>query len=466
MKRNVQVFSLLVGIGLLCAALTARADKVDDYIQGEMKKRQIPGVSVAVVREGKVLLAKGYGAANVEHATPATADTVYELASVTKQFTATAIMMLAEEGKLALDDKITKHLTGLPTAWENVTVRHLLNHTSGIKSYTSVANFFSFARKDFTQDEILQLVAKDPLEFQPGEKWNYNNTGYFLLGMIVEKVSGQTYEAFLKARIFQPLGMNSSRLNNFQEIIPNRAQGYALKNNRMVNCDYLSPTQPFSAGALLSTVSDMAKWDAALYTEKLLKKSSLDAMWTETKLADGKMQDYGFGWSVGKHRGHKMIGHSGGINGFSTHISRFVDDKLTVIVLANSESANAGMLANGIAANYLKFDPEVVEKPITDKDPKTTEMLERVLRDALQGKVEETRFTPEAYKALAPRIKESKDQVAALGELKSFVLLSAKEDEKNGKELRYRAVLTNQTVIFVARLTPDNKIMGLGIRPE
>ncbi len=199
------------------------ARSIDDYVLGVIQKRHIPGVSVAIVKNGKLLQAKGYGLANVELSVPATEKTVYQLASVTKQFTATAIMMLVEQGKLGLGDKISKHLPDLPAAWKEVTIRHLLNHTSGIKSYTSVKDFFKTARKDYTHREILDLVAKDPLEFAPGEKWRYCNTGYFLLGMIIEKVSGKTYGEFLDERIFKPLGMTQTRVNDLHAIIPNRA---------------------------------------------------------------------------------------------------------------------------------------------------------------------------------------------------------------------------------------------------
>ena len=197
---------------------------IDDYIQGLMQKRHIPGVSIAVVRDGKVILAKGYGVANVELSVPATERTVYQLASVTKMFTATAIMMLVAEGKLKLDDRITERLSDLPAAWRDVTVRHLLNHTSGIKSYTSVKDFHKTSRKDYDRRELLALVTKVPLEFAPGEKWSYCNTGYFLLGMLIEKVSGKEYGEFLDERIFQPLGMTQTRVNDLRAIIPDRAR--------------------------------------------------------------------------------------------------------------------------------------------------------------------------------------------------------------------------------------------------
>ena len=238
-------------------------DGVDAFVQGLMQKRHIPGVSVAVVHDGSVVLEKGYGLANLELGVPATENTVYQLASVTKTFTATAVMMLVQEGKLALDDKITERLPDLPTAWQKVTIRHLLSHTSGIKSYTSVRDFHKTSRKDYAQRELLDLVAKEPLEFTPGEKWNYSNTGYFLLGMLIEKVGGKPYGEFMAERIFKPLNMAHTRANDLRAIIPNRAQGYEWNGKELRNGEYVSPSQPFAAGMLVSNVSDLVKWDAA-----------------------------------------------------------------------------------------------------------------------------------------------------------------------------------------------------------
>ena len=212
-------------------ATSSSTTAIDDYIQDRMRKSHIPGVSIAIIHDGKVVLARGYGMANVELSVPATENTVYQLASVTKTFTATAIMMLVQEGKLGLDDKINALLPDLPTAWSEVTIRHLLNHTSGIKSYTSVRDFFKTARKDYTQREILDLVAKVPVEFAPGEKWNYNNTGYFLLGMVIEKETGKKYGDYLDERIFKPLGMTQTRVNDLHAVIPNRA-GIRLERQR------------------------------------------------------------------------------------------------------------------------------------------------------------------------------------------------------------------------------------------
>ena len=436
------------------------AISIDDYVEGRMNKRHIPGASVAIVQNGKVVQAKGYGLANVELSVPATANTVYQLASVTKTFTATAVMMLARDGKLGLDDKITARLPDLPKAWEEVTVRQLLNHTSGIKSYTSVRDFFKTARKDYTQREILDLVAKEPMDFAPGEKWNYNNSGYFLLGMLIEKVTGKKYGEFLDERIFKPLGMTQTRVNDLQAVIPNRAQGYSWNGKALRNGEYVSPTQPFSAGMLVSSVGDLVKWDLALRSEALLKKSTLDQMWTLTKLSKGGEAEYGFGWGIRKVNGHRMVAHGGGIPGFSTMISRFVDDDLTVIVLTNADDGNAEAIARGIAARLVPALAEETEKPIADTDPQTTERLKGVILGALQGEADPELFTKQSKEILVAAIKQGKGSVASLGALKEFRLHERKQSDQ-GVKLRYRAIFANEMMNALFDLDKEGKIAGL-----
>jgi len=443
----------------------ARADKIDDYVRTVMQKQHIPGISVAIVQDGKVERAKGYGMANVELSVPASENTAYQLASVTKQFTATAILMLVEEGKLSLDDPVTKILPDLPTAWEKVTLRHLLSHTSGIKNYTSTKDFDKTMRKDFTQREILDLVAKEPLEFAPGEKWNYSNTGFFLLGMVIEKVTGKSYGAFLEERIFQPLGMMHTRVNDLNVILPNRAHGYSWNGKELRNGEYVSPTQPFAAGALISTVSDMVKWDAALRTEKLVKKSTLDQMWTPAPLAKGQTANYGFGWQVERVNGHRLISHGGGIPGFSTQISRFVDDKLTVIVLTNSDSGNAGGLARGIAGRVLPALAKQAEAPIPDPEPQTTGRLKDMLQKAMKGDPDLELFTPEFQKVRTAHIEEEKERLADFGALKTFQLMERKPTDE-GVQLRYRATFANQTLQLFFLINKAGKIAGVGMQPE
>ena len=469
MRSNIRAILFVLAIAASFVQAQSTSDSltkgIDDYVSGVMRKQHIPGVSIAIVKDGKIIEAKGYGLANVELSVPATEKTVYQLASVTKQFTATAIMMLVEQGKLGLGDKISKYLPGLPAAWKDVTVRQLLNHTSGIRSYTSVKDFFKTARKDYTRREILDLVAKDPLEFASGEKWKYSNTGYFLLGMLIEKVAGKTYGDFLDERIFKPLGMTQTRTNDLQAIIPNRAQGYDWNGKVLRNGEYVSPTQPFAAGMLVSTVSDLVKWDAALGSEKLLEKSALESMWLPTPLSKGSPADYGMGWQVKPVNGHRLVSHGGGIPGFSTQISRFVDDRLTVIVLTNAEGGHAGTIAQGIAGRVLPALMKKAEAPIADHDEPTTSRLKGVLLGAMKGEADPALFTIEARKEALPRIKDGKAMFAPFGALKMFQLLERKATDV-GMRLRYRAVFEKETLNAVFELDKAGKIAGIGIEQE
>jgi CubicO group peptidase (beta-lactamase class C family) len=459
--------ALLAAATLACAAgAAAQEAEVDAYIKTQMDARHIPGLSLAVLRNGRAVVSKGYGLANVEHAVPATDRTVFQLASVTKQFTATAVMMLVEDGKIALATKARDILPELPAAWGEVTVRHLLNHTSGIPSYTGVPDFPKTFRKDYTHDEIVALVKDRPMDFAPGEKYRYNNTGYFLLGMVIEKVSGQKWGAFLEARIFQPLGMTSTRANDLGDVVTGRAQGYAWRDGRLRNGDYVSPTQPYSAGSLLGTVADLAKWDAALYTERLLSRASQDLMYAKTPLADGKTQDYGFGWGVDTYRTRKRYAHSGGIPGFSTNITRFVDDGVTVIVLANEGGAAAERIASGVAEFYLPVLREHAPKPVPDTNPQTTAFLKSVITSLSTGAAEREWFTPEAQSFFFPnRVLEGKQMLGAHGSLTSFDLMEETKNDK-GFVRGYKAVFGQVPIRCTFTLTADGKISGIGIRPE
>jgi D-alanyl-D-alanine carboxypeptidase len=342
-------------------SLQSRAAKVDAFVRGQMTENHIPGLSLAVVQGGKVVFAKGYGIANLELSAPVTERTVFAIYSITKTFTGVATMMLVEDGKISLEDPISKHLANLPAAWNRVTIRHLLTHTSGLKEFCAVPSKPCDLSRDFTQAEVLNLVSSYPLDFPSGEHWAYGNTGYFLLGMLIEKVSGKNYEQFLHERIFIPLEMRDTRLENYAELIPHRASGYTWKNGGYRNALRVSPTLSFSLAGLVSTVLDLAKYDAALYTEKLLKRRTLDEMWTRGKLNNGQTVDHGLGFGLSPYKGRRRVGHSGGHTGFSTTITRLIDEKVTVIVLTNSdneghlqpESFLISDIANEIALYYF-----------------------------------------------------------------------------------------------------------------
>lgn len=333
---------------------------IDECISREMESQRIPGLSLAVVQAGKLVQAKGYGLASVELNAPATERTLYGLGSISKQFTAAAVMLLVEDGKLRVDDRLTNVFGWLPKEWSELTVRHLLTHTSGIRQEEWKDGITEFDRFEHKQEEVVR-TAFGPMLARPGEKFSYSNVGYRLLGMIIEKVSGQSYWDFLEKRIFRPIGMEVTRNSDPKTVIPNRARGFGIMDGKLVNREPVTASAAFSEGALISSVLDMVKWDAALNSEDLLKKTSLDQMWTPVRLNDGTTNNYGFGWFLRPVPGHRTVAHGGGLPGFSTFIWRFMDDKLTVIVLSNNEAADTGRIALGVAGLYAPalVSPEV-----------------------------------------------------------------------------------------------------------
>lgn len=337
----------------------ASSAKVDAYVLEKMKARNIPGLSLAIVRDGKIILAKGYGMANLELSVPATEKTIYHLASVTKTFTAMATMMLVQEGKISLEEPISKYFSDLPEAWRAVKIRQLLNHTSGIKSFSNndkIPCQVGKSESEYGRADVLKEVACLPLEFSPGERWSYGDTGYHLLGMLIEKVSGKDYEQFLSERIFQPLEMRDTRLNSYNQLLKNRADGYSYSDGKFRNAGLL-PLFEFANAGLVSTVLDMAKLNIAFTSEKLLRRATLEQMMTNAKLNSGEIvPSYGLGVGITPFRGRKRIGHNGGGGfGFATSLTHFINEKVTVVVLANTDlpTGSVGEMANEIAAFYF-----------------------------------------------------------------------------------------------------------------
>ncbi len=463
----IRSFVILVGLVLFCAAPCAAQDtitaKVDDFIKSEIQKQRIPGVSLAVVKDGQIVLAKGYGFANVEHRVAVKPETIFQSGSVGKQFTATAVMMLVEDGKINLDEKIGKYLGSAPDVWKNITVRNLLTHTAGMTDYPKDFDF----RRDYTEDELLKRAGAIPLAFQPGEKWQYSNLGYVTLGILIHKVTGKFYGDFLQERIFKPLGMTTARIITESDIVPNRAAGYRIAGGELKNQEWVSPSLNTTAdGSLYLTALDMAKWDAALYGEKLLKKTSLEQMWVPVKLNNGKTSPYGFGWSLGEIDKHRIIEHGGAWQGFTSHIARYVDDKLTVIVLDNLSGGNATKIAHGVAAIY---NPELVPPPIKtieDKEPKVAAMVKELLQKFAEGTADPNLFTPEAKDLLFPdRAKSFGEYLQPLGALSEIQLVERK-DEDDVRVYRYRVIYKDAVLLFTMNLSKEGKISLVNAEPE
>jgi CubicO group peptidase (beta-lactamase class C family) len=277
-------------------------DSISHYVGTEMSRGHIPGASVAILRGDRVLLDRGYGFANLELRVPATDSTIYQSGSVGKQFTAAGVVMLADQGRLGLDDRIVKWFPEGAGVWDAITVRHLLTHTSGIAEYTD--STFDY-RKDYTEDELVRFAAARALEFPPGERWSYSNTGYLLLGVLMRRVTGRFYGEVLNDLLFRPLGMRTTRVISEADIVPNRSAGYQLVNGEIKNQDWVSPSLNTTAdGALYFTVNDLVKWAVALNHKELPGARVLDAAWTPARLNDGGRFPYGFGWDLTEQRGH------------------------------------------------------------------------------------------------------------------------------------------------------------------
>ena len=325
----------------------APIDSVNRYVTTEMRQQRIPGASVAILRGDRILLSRGFGVSNLELGVPASDSTIYQSGSMGKQFTAAGVVMLAERGRLDLDDPITKWLPEGAGVWDSITVRQLLTHTAGVPEYTD--STFDY-RKDYTEAQLVQFAASRPLDFTPGQRWSYSNTGYLLLGVLMHRVTGRFYGDVLHELIFKPLGMRTTRVISEVDIVPNRAAGYQLIMNQIKNQDWVSPSLNTTAdGALYFSVKDLARWAVSLNHQRIPSESGLRACWTPARLKDGGTYPYGFGWDLGDQRGHPRVGHTGSWQGFKTAIYRYPEYDLTIIMLANLAQAQPGAIVQGIA---------------------------------------------------------------------------------------------------------------------
>lgn len=360
----------------LANASTTPADplrKVDEYVVAQMQQGHIPGVQVGIYRRGKVIFAKGYGAANLELGVPVRTDMVFQSGSVGKQFTATGVMMLVQEGRVSLEDSITRYFPDTPPSWQPIKVKNLLSHTSGLGQYSNHERTRPFGPFDLqhevTEAEALKRIEAMRIDFPVGERWLYCDTNYVLLGILIHRVTGEPWGEFLAQRIFKPLGMTATRVISDAEIIPNRVSGYTLKDEALRNQRWVAPFYNSTGdGAMYFNVLDLARWDAALYTQALLSHSNLEKMWTPFALNSGErnIANYGFGWFIRSIHGHKVIEHGGGWQGFTAHIARYVDDGTTVVVLTNLSSGDASEMAHAIAGLY---DPALTPDADTDVPP-------------------------------------------------------------------------------------------------
>lgn len=339
--------------------------KVDEYMNALMKMGQFNG-SILIAREGKVIVNKGFGLANFELDVPNTPQTKFRLGSITKPFTAMAILLLQDRGKLGLQDSICKYLADCHAGWQPITIHHLLSHTSGLAKHDKADDYLKTAMMPMPLPQLIDSFKSKPADFKPGEKFDYNNNGYILLGYVIEKVSGQSYETFLKENIFAPLKMADTGYDNHDPVIKNRAAGYRKEDGKLFNAAYTDPSQPFSAGALYSTTGDLLLLDQALYDGKILSPKSIEAMFTPV------LANYGYGWFMMKQSNRPAIMHPGGVPGFSAMITRFPESKVLIVLLSNMDNMPIIRANNDLSAIVFGEKYEVPRTRTAVKvDPKT-----------------------------------------------------------------------------------------------
>jgi CubicO group peptidase (beta-lactamase class C family) len=454
----------LLGILTVCLVLPLNADSVDDYVRSELARQRIPGLAVVVTRSGKVVKVAGYGYANLEHQVPVKPETVFQSGSISKQLAASVAMLLVEDGKIVLDEPVKKYLPDAPPAWDSITVRHLLTHTSGIPEYEYGKDFDR--RKDYTDDERLGIVYGMKLEFAPGSRWNYSDTGYMVLGILLSRAGGDFYGDILKRRVFEPLGMKTARIISEEDLVPNRAAGYRLLKDEIKNQKFISPSNYKTAdGSLCWSVLDMAKWADAARTKALLKPDSWREMTTAVRLSSGKTYPYGFGWFIDEWGGKQVLAHGGFGSGFTAQLSRRLgDDELAVAVLCNRVGIRLGKMARDIMAIY---EPELAlnEKPIEDKEPGTTAQVRDFLARAAAGKLVESDFAFLSGGFNEKRMHDFADLLAPLGELRSLTLLKRREQGDDVERL-YLGQFVKATADIWIQFTVDHKVSDFSVEPR
>ncbi len=451
----------------LSFANAAYADSIDDFVKLEMQEQRIPGLSVAVLKDGKTLKVEGYGLANVEHGVPARPDTVYKIGSVSKQFIATGIMLLAEEGKLTLEDRINKYVEAAPETWNDITIRHLLTHTSGLVRESPGYQ----AHRQRSDADVITAAHGIPLRFPTGDRYEYSNLGYFIAADIIRKVSGMPWSEYFHQRVFAPLEMTATRVTSTPDIVPHRAGGYSLNDGKLANTFNWPAVRP--SGAFLSTALDMAKWETALHTEKILKPASRKQMLTPATLNNGKKNSYGLGWDLGDFRGMKTIGHGGTLDGFRAHYTTFPDHGVTVIVLANLQSANPGIIAHCLATKYIPDADLTTLKPQSDHDGDLSKRLKSFLAAVAQDTQPYPNASPRLAEALVRFPESSRTLLANLLKNDSaFEFLSQRDVKGKGVERsgvpiasvrHYRITAADRTRYCTFYLDAGNKIASFEV---
>lgn len=456
------IFLLGLSAASPAAAQGPLRERIDTFVRAEMARQKVPGVGIGIVKQGKVFLARGYGFANLEHQVPVGPETLFQSGSLGKQFTAMAVMLQVEAGKLSLEDPLKKFFPDAPASWGSITVRHLLNHTSGLPDLEGKLDY----RKDYSDEELARYAYALQPEFTPGSRWSYSNTGYVLLGILVKRVAGTFYGDVLRERVFKPSGMTTARIISEDDIIPHRAAGYRLVNGELKNQEWVAPSLNTTAdGSLYVSVRDMIAWDAAVQAHAILKPESWKEILSPARLNSGAPYPYGFGWQIDERNGKPLHRHGGGWQGFTTYFARYLGDSLSIIVLTNSGTENPGAFAEGIAALMNPALAPPVPKPIEDKEPRVTARLA-----ALLDKVRERGLTPAdfAYARAGffpDQAKAYQEKLRTLGPAGPLVLVE-RMTRGDDRVYTYEVAFGAKTYRFMVALAPDDRLSFFGLRPK
>lgn len=436
-----------------------RADTIDDYVNAEMARQHIPGVTLAVVRNGRVERAQGYGLANLEHHVPVHPDTLFKTGAVGMQFTAVAVMMLVEDGKIGLDESVRTYLPNTPRSWQAITIRNLLNHTSGLPA-TPGGEFLV----EYTDDSLLAVISKLPLNYPAGTRWRFSFSDYIVLGFVMDKVTGEHYTKFLARRLFGPLNMHTAQPIDDPAVIPHRAAGYEIVEGTPRNPPSISAFANSTAdGSLYLSALDYAAWASGALGRKVLKPQSWEEIAQSARLKSGRIYPYGFGWFQQAGSGGKIWHHSGGWQGFQASIANYPGD-LTIVVLANGSTADPAMMIRNVAAMLDPKAKQAAGTPIDDNMPQVAEKLRTLLQHIVEGKAMQSDFTDFSQRDFTDMVTMDSDMLKPLGELREVALFGRRElgdDQLHHYRLRYE-----KGVIDVRLgIAPNGRIGALELVP-
>lgn len=436
------------------------ADPIDDYVNAEIARQSVPGLSLAVVRNGKLVRANGYGLANIEHHVPVRPDTLFKTGAVGMQFTAVAVMQLVDDGRFRLDDPIRKYLPDAPLSWAPITIRNLLNHTSGLPA-TPNGNF----RTEYTDDELLGIIYKLDLNYSAGSRWRFSYCNYIVLGFLIKKVTGEYYADFLTKRLFRPLNMHTAQPIDDQAIILNRAAGYEVREGKPRNAPWISATANSTAdGSLYLSALDYAAWGAASLGRNAVKPESWAEITRPARLMSGRTYPHGFGWFQGQSAGQEIWYHSGSWQGFQAYIIHYLGDDLTLVAVANGENGDPAKIVGHVAT---MLDPKYTQlpgSPIGDHESKVTEGVKSLLQQIADDKVASDNFAYFAKRDFNSMMARYRRQLISLGPLREFALF-ARQDRGDDRVYHYRARYEEGTVEISVAYAPNGKIGNFEITP-